>query len=50
MLEPRDFYKEVYDAFMKQYQLTSLGYRKVDWYIWTACKCHLTNLSLFNLI
>lgn len=44
------FYKEVYDAFMKQYHLTSLGYRKVDWYIWTALKCNLTNLSLFKLI
>ena len=44
------FYKEVYDAFMKQYNLTSLGYRKVDWYIWTARKCNLKNLSLFKLI
>ena len=44
------FYKEVYDAFMKQYHLTSLGYRKVDWYIWTARKCNLSNLSLFKLI
>jgi len=44
------FYKEVYDAFMQQYHLTSLGYRKVDWYIWTACKCKLNNLNLFKLI
>lgn len=44
------FYKDVYDAFMKQYRLTSLTYRQVDWYIWVACKCKLNNLDLFKLI
>ena len=43
-------YKDVYDAFMKQYHLTSLSYRQVDWYIWVACKCKLTHLDLFKLI
>lgn len=32
------FYKTVYAAFMQQYNLTSLSYREVDWYIWTAGK------------
>lgn len=43
------YYKEVYDAFMKQYHLKSSGYRNVDWYIWTACKCNLSHLDLFKL-
>lgn len=32
------FYKAVYTAFMQQYNLITLGYRDVDWYIWTAGK------------
>lgn len=32
------FYKAIYTAFMQQYNLTSLTYREVDWYIWTAGK------------
>lgn len=32
------FYKDIYTAFMQQYNLTSLTYREVDWYIWTAGK------------
>ena len=32
------FYKAIYTAFMQQYNLTSLTYRDVDWYIWTAGK------------
>ena len=31
-------YKDIYTAFMQQYNLTSLTYREVDWYIWTAGK------------
>lgn len=44
------FYVKVYNAFMKQYHLTSLTYRQVDWYIWVAQKCKLQNLDLFKLI
>lgn len=48
------FYKEVYDVFMKQYHLTSLSYRQVDWYIWTACKNktypYIKKLDLFKLV
>lgn len=32
------FYKDIYTAFMQQYNLTSLTFREVDWYIWTAGK------------
>ncbi len=32
------FYKDIYIAFMQQYNLTSLTYREVDWYIWAAGK------------
>lgn len=32
------FYKDIYTAFMQQYNLTSLTYREVDWYIWVAGK------------
>ena len=31
-------YKELYNSFMKQYGLTSLSYREVDWYLWSAYK------------
>ena len=31
-------YKKLYDSFMKQYGLTSLSYREVDWYLWSAYK------------
>lgn len=48
------YYKKVYDDFMKQYHLTSLSYRQVDWYIWVSHKCKksakLHNLDLFKLI
>jgi len=44
------YYVEVYNAFMKQYKLTSLSYRQMDRYIWTACKSKLANLDLFKLI
>ena len=45
------YYKEVYDAFMQQYSLTSLSYREVDWYIWTANKCLKSrSLLLFSLL
>lgn len=45
------YYKEVYDAFMQQYSLTSLSYREVDWYIWTANKCPQSrSLLLFTLL
>ena len=43
-------YKEVYDAFMTQYKLKSLTYRQVDWYIWTAVKCNMNQLNLFQLV
>lgn len=32
------FYKDIYTAFMQQYNLTTLTFREVDWYIWTAGK------------
>ena len=44
------FYKDVYDAFMKQYKLKSLTYRQVDWYIWTAVKCNMNQLNIFQLV
>lgn len=31
-------YVKLYDSFMKQYGLTSLSYREVDWYLWSAYK------------
>ena len=31
-------YVKLYDSFMKQYGLTSLTYREVDWYLWSAYK------------
>ena len=31
-------YLKLYDCFMKQYDLTSLSYREVDWYLWSAYK------------
>ena len=31
-------YKKLYDRFMKQYGLTLLSYREVDWYLWSAYK------------
>ena len=47
-------YKELYDAFMDYYDLSSLSYREVDWYIWVANKCKtsakLHSLNLFKLI
>lgn len=30
--------QDIYTAFIQQYNLTSLTYREVDWYIWTAGK------------
>ena len=46
------YYIKVYDAFMQQYHLTSLGYRNVDWYLWVANKNRniLKHLDLFKLI
>ena len=43
-------YVNAYNAFIAQYNLSSLTYREVDWYIWTACKCNLNHLNLFSLI
>lgn len=44
-------YKEIYDSFIQQYGLTSLSYREVDWYLWTANKCLKSHsLLLFTLI
>ena len=45
-------YKEIYDTFMQYYDLTTLSYREVDWYIWVAHKCEsiLSGLKLFTLI
>lgn len=43
------FYKDVYDAFMKQYGLTGLTYRQVDNYIWWANKLEWKSLNLFKL-
>lgn len=44
------YYVKIYNAFMKYYNLSTLTYRQVDCYIWTACKCNLTNLDLLKLI
>lgn len=32
------FYIKLYDSFMKQYCLTKLSYRQVDWYLWSSYK------------
>ena len=37
-LKEYDFYIKVYNHFMEEYDLTSLGYREVDSYIWGAFK------------
>ena len=45
------FYRGIYDAFIQQYGLTSLSYREVDWYLWTANKCLTSRpLLLFSLV
>lgn len=41
-------YVDIYNAFMKQYRLTSLTYRQVDWYIWTACKFQNNQITIFG--
>ena len=50
------FYKDIYTAFMQQYNLTTLTFREVDWYIWTAGKllkgllpAHSKNRSSVNV-
>ncbi len=50
------FYQDIYTTFMQQYDLTSLTYREVDWYIWTAGKllkgllpAHSKNRSSVNV-
>ena len=45
-------YVDVYNAFIAQYNLSSLSYRDVDWYIWVANKNiqTLSQLNLFKLI
>ncbi|GEM_PF-997602 len=50
------FYKDIYTAFMQQYNLTTLTFREVDWYIWAAGKrlkgllpAHSKNRSSVNV-
>ena len=50
------FYKNIYTAFMQQYNLTTLTFREVDWYIWAAGKrlkgllpAHSKNRSSVNV-
>lgn len=41
-------YVDIYKAFVKQCHLTSLTYRQVDWYIWTACKFQNNQINIFG--
>ena len=51
MKKDYEFYKNLYDAFIQQYDLIKLSYREVDWYLWTANKClKSAKLNMFTLI